>query len=101
MSEMGQADTIVKQDILVKKPAMWKVILLNDNFTPVEFVLAVLTDLFNKSQKEAYEITMKVHNHGKGVAGIYTKEIAEQKITDAHITAKKHSHPLKLIMEKA
>ena len=82
-----------------KEPGKYKVIVLNDDKTPVEFVVAMFIQVFKHSQGEALELTMKIHNEGSAVAGIYTHEIAEQKIADATNLARGHGFPLILKAE--
>jgi ATP-dependent Clp protease adaptor protein ClpS len=78
-----------------KPPPQFAVIMLNDDFTPVDFVVAVLVDIFRKPMDEAEAIPMDVHKKGKGVAGIYTKDIAETKVTQVHRVAHEHQHPFR------
>jgi ATP-dependent Clp protease adaptor protein ClpS len=85
----------------LKVPSLYKVVLLNDDFTPMEFVIRVLTDIFGKSAAEAFELTQAVHNQGRGVAGTYTKEVAEQKVYETNTAARQYKHPLKTIAEIA
>jgi ATP-dependent Clp protease adaptor protein ClpS len=82
-----------------KEPGKYKVIVLNDDTTPVEFVVAMFIQVFKHSQAGALELTMQIHNEGSAVAGIYTHEIAEQKITDATNLARGHGFPLVLKAE--
>lgn len=84
---------------LPKEPGKYKVIVLNDDTTPVEFVVAMFIQIFRHSQSNALELTMKIHNEGSAVAGIYTHEIAEQKIADATQLARSHGFPLLLKAE--
>ena len=83
-----------------KKPSMYRVLLLNDDYTPMEFVVAVLRTHFNKGQDEAHRIMLHVHHHGVGECGVYTYEVAETKVTQVMDFARKHQHPLQCIMEK-
>lgn len=83
-----------------KKPAMYKVLLLNDDFTPMEFVVYVLERVFRKTNAEANQIMIKVHQDGVGVAGIYTYEVAETKVDQVMMMARKHEHPLQCTMER-
>ena len=96
-----QGDTAVQERIQTKEPPMFKVILLNDNYTSMEFVVLVLESIFNKSGQEAQQIMLSVHQKGSGVAGVYTKEIAETKIAIVHHLAKQNDFPLKCTMEPA
>jgi ATP-dependent Clp protease adaptor protein ClpS len=84
---------------LPKEPGKYKVIVLNDNTTPIEFVVAMFIQVFRHSQGVALELTMKIHNEGMAVAGLYTHEIAEQKIADATNLARSHGFPLILKAE--
>ncbi len=83
-----------------RKPHMYRVLLLNDDYTTQEFVVIVLRKYFNKSEQEANRIMLHVHNHGVGECGIYTYEVAETKVTLVMEFARKHQHPLQCIMEK-
>lgn len=84
----------------VKKPSDYKVVLLNDNYTAVDFVVHVLEMVFNKSKTEAQKITEEIHHNGKGIAGIYSYEIAKTKLMILDKFAKENNYPLKGIMEK-
>lgn len=92
--------TLVKPKPELKEPAMFKVILLNDDFTPMDFVVHVLQKFFHKDGPEANRIMMQVHSQGSGVAGIFSYEIAETKVYLVNDYAKKNKHPLKSVMEK-
>ena len=81
-------------------PPMFKVILLNDDYTPMEFVVTVLERFFQKGRDEATQIMLHVHQHGVGECGIYTFEIAETKVTQVMDFARKNQHPLQCVMEK-
>ena len=83
-----------------RHPNMYRVLLLNDDYTPMEFVVAVLRKYFNKNPDEATRIMLHVHQHGVGECGVYTYEIAETKVTQVMDHARKHQHPLQCIMEK-
>lgn len=83
-----------------KKPSMYKVIMLNDDYTPMEFVVMVLQEVFRKSQDEATQIMLNVHKRGVGVCGVYTYEIAETKVVQVMDIARKNQHPLQLQLEK-
>ncbi len=84
----------------VKSPPMYKVFLLNDDYTTMDFVVLVLEDIFRKPVVEATQIMLHVHNHGRGLAGMYTHEIAETKINAVHELAQQSGYPLKCAMEK-
>lgn len=83
-----------------KRPSMYKVIMLNDNYTTMEFVVDILKKIFSKTAIEATEIMLAVHHNGKGVAGIYSYDIAMTKIKQVKDEAKKSGFPLKCILEK-
>ena len=82
-----------------KEPDLFKVLLHNDDYTSMEFVVSILERIFNKSTIEATQIMLNVHNEGIGVAGIYTREICETKIAVVHELARKSSYPLRCSME--
>ena len=92
--------TVVKAKPKTKKPSMYRVLLLNDDYTPMEFVVHVLERFFNKSREAATEIMLHVHHRGVGVCGIYTYEIAETKVSQVIDFARRHQHPLQCTMEK-
>ena len=84
-----------------KKPSMYNVLLLNDDYTPMEFVIMVLEKVFNKKQEEATQIMLHVHKNGIGVCGTFTYEVAESKCKSVMNMAKKNEHPLQSAMEKS
>lgn len=92
-------DVITKDTISVIRPPMYKVILLNDNYTSMEFVVLVLETIFHKPSAEAYKIMLSVHQAGSGIAGIYTKEVAETKVNLVHEFAKQNEFPLRCKIE--
>ena len=83
-----------------KKPSLYRVLLLNDDFTPMEFVVHVLERFFSKNQEQATQIMLHVHNNGVGECGVFTYEVAETKVTQVMDFAQKHQHPLQCVMEK-
>ena len=83
-----------------KKPSMYNVLLLNDDYTPMEFVVLVLESIFNKKQEEATQIMFHVHKNGIGICGTFTHEVAEVKCKTVMEFAKKYEHPLQCTMEK-
>ena len=91
---------IARPKTQVRHPNMYRVLLLNDDYTPMEFVVSVLKKYFNKGPEEATRIMLHVHQHGVGECGIFTYEIAETKVTQVMDHARKHQHPLQCIMEK-
>jgi len=93
-------DTSLMVKIKTAKPAMYKVLLLNDDFTPMDFVVHILERFFSKDAQEATEIMMNVHSHGIGLCGVYTYEIAETKVAQVVEYSRKSEYPLQCIMEK-
>lgn len=96
----GDAGTITKTRAKTKKPSLYRVLLLNDDYTPMEFVVLILQDVFNKTREDAMRIMLHVHNQGVGECGIYPFEVAETKVTRVMDTARKNQHPLQCVMEK-
>ena len=84
----------------VKKPSLYRVLLLNDDYTPMEFVVHVLERFFQKNRDQAAQIMLHVHNHGVGECGVYTYEVAETKVTQVLDFARQNQHPLQCVMEK-
>jgi ATP-dependent Clp protease adaptor protein ClpS len=83
-----------------RKPAMYKVLMLNDDYTPMEFVVHVLERFFNKSREESTRIMLHVHRRGVGVCGVFTYEVAETKVTQVMDLARQNQHPLQCTIEK-
>ena len=96
----GQTGVITRTAPKTKKPSMYKVLLLNDDYTPMEFVVHVLERFFNKARDEATRIMLHVHQKGIGICGVYTFEVAETKVTQVMDFARQHQHPLQCTMEK-
>jgi ATP-dependent Clp protease adaptor protein ClpS len=96
----GQTGVITRAEPKTKKPSMYKVLLLNDDYTPMEFVVHVLQSFFSKTVEEATRVMLHVHQKGVGVCGVYTYEVAETKVTQVMDFARKHGHPLQCTMEK-
>ena len=84
----------------VQKPSLYRVLILNDDFTPMEFVVFVLERFFSKSREDATRIMLHVHQNGVGVCGVYTYEVAETKVAQVVDAARRHQHPLQCTMEK-
>ncbi|DAB32881.1 MAG: ATP-dependent Clp protease adaptor protein ClpS [Sulfurospirillum sp.] len=97
---MPKIEYEIEESIILKTPKMYRVLLLNDDYTSMEFVIQVLMVIFHKNEQEAYEIMMKVHKEGKGLCGIYTYEIAETKAMQVKALAKQNNFPLKAIVEE-
>jgi ATP-dependent Clp protease adaptor protein ClpS len=83
-----------------KRPNLYRVLLLNDDYTPMEFVVHVLERFFSKSREDATRIMLHVHRHGVGECGVFTYEVAETKVTQVMDFSRKHQHPLQCVMEK-
>ena len=96
-SDVGVA---LKSRPKTKKPSMYKVLMLNDDYTPMEFVIHVLEGFFRKSHDEATQIMLHVHQCGVGICGIFTYEVAETKVTQVMDTARQNQHPLQCTIEK-
>lgn len=92
--------TITRIKPKTKRPSLYRVLLLNDDYTPMEFVVLVLQDVFNKTREDAMRIMLHVHNQGVGECGVYPFEVAETKVTRVMDTARKNQHPLQCVMEK-
>lgn len=100
---IGERDlgVVTESEKRLKQPPLYKVLLHNDDYTTMEFVVQVLQGVFHKSHAEATQITLHVHRTGIGVAGVYTHEIAETKVAVVEAMARKHEFPLKCSMEEA
>ncbi|HBP74196.1 MAG TPA: ATP-dependent Clp protease adapter ClpS [Alphaproteobacteria bacterium] len=96
----GQSQVVLETRPRTKKPSMYKVIMLNDDYTPMEFVVHVLQHFFNLSNTQANDIMLNVHRRGIGVCGIYSYEVAEAKATKVMEYARQNEHPLQLQLEK-
>lgn len=102
-SDFGGTGTVVVAEpkIRTKTPPMYRVILMNDDYTPMEFVIHVLQRFFNKDTTEATKIMLEVHTRGAGVCGVFSFEIAETKVYQVNQYSRQNRHPLKCTMEKA
>lgn len=96
---MAKTQTASKTQTTLAYPQRYNVIFLNDDFTPVAFVIHLLIEIFNKDLDSAQDITMEVHEHGKAVVGTFSYEVAEQKVHEAIIVARHSGHPLQIILE--
>ena len=98
-----QRDTALQErvDVEKKEPTLYRVILLNDDYTTMEFVVHVLEEVFQKSPAEAYRIMMHVHVNGRGIAGVYPWEVADTKVDTVTALARKAGFPLKAVTEEA
>jgi len=91
---------VIKAKPKTKKPSMYKVLMLNDDYTPMEFVVHVLERFFSKSREEATRIMLHVHRRGVGLCGVFTYEVAETKVTQVMDFARQNQHPLQCTLEK-
>jgi ATP-dependent Clp protease adaptor protein ClpS len=98
--DIPTAKVVVKNRPKTKKPSMYRVILLNDDYTPMEFVVHVLERFFQKNHEEATQIMLHVHRRGVGVCGVFTYEVAETKVHQVVEFARRHQHPLQCTLEK-
>ncbi len=96
----GDADVALETRPRTKRPPMYKVMLLNDDFTPMEFVVMVLERFFAMNHAQAFELMLTVHKKGLAVVGVFSHEIAETKVTQVMQLAREHQHPLQCTMEK-
>jgi ATP-dependent Clp protease adaptor protein ClpS len=96
----NDSSVLVETRAKTKKPSMYKVLMLNDDYTPMEFVVHVLERFFAKNRSEATAIMLHVHRRGVGICGVFTYEVAETKVTQVIDYARKHQHPLQLTLEK-
>jgi len=99
----SQPEDVVKERVETKKkePTIYKVVLLNDDYTTMEFVVSVLENVFQKTPSEAFQIMMHVHVNGRGIAGVYPWEVAETKVDTVTSLARGAGYPLKAITEEA
>lgn len=96
----GHTGVVIKTRPKTRKPSMYKVLMLNDDYTPMEFVIHVLERFFGKNRDEATSIMMHVHTRGVGICGVYTYEVAETKVTQVMDLARQSQHPLQCTIEK-
>lgn len=96
----GRSGALTLTRTRTKKPSMYKVLMLNDDYTPMEFVVDVLQHIFQKNREEATQIMLHVHQKGVGICGVYTYEVAETKVTQTVDYARKNQHPLQCTLEK-
>ena len=99
-NDEGRSGALTLTRVRTKKPSMYKVLMLNDDYTPMEFVVDVLQHIFQKNREEATKIMLHVHQKGVGICGVYTYEVAETKVTQTVDYARKNQHPLQCTLEK-
>jgi len=107
MTDIPQKNTKPDADVIeakpkekLDKPAFYQVLLLNDDFTPMDFVVKILKDIFNQPHEEAVSTMMQVHKKGAGVCGTFTRDVAETKVDQTLYLARENAHPLQCVMEK-
>ena len=94
-----QEQVLTEERVKPKKPRMYRVVMLNDDYTPMEFVVWVLRVVFHKATDEATRLMLQVHNQGRGVCGVFTFDVARSKATQVETLARKHEHPLQTCLE--
>ena len=101
MATTHQGDSLLEaQQARAKLPPLYKVLLLNDDFTPMDFVIEVLLKFFGMDREQATRIMLKVHNEGRGLCGVYPRDIAATKVEQVAAFAREHQHPLQCTLEK-
>ena len=98
-SDPGSAAVVERQEQRIKPPPLYQVVMLNDDFTPMEFVVFVIQQFFSKDRETATQIMLKVHQHGRGVCGVYAKDVAATKVEQVMSAARQAGHPLQCVME--
>ena len=97
---MSNTDIATETRVKIKEPSLYKVVLQNDDFTPMEFVIQVLMQIFAMDEPTAHKVTMQIHNEGRGVCGVFSKEVAETKVYETMMAAKSYGYPLLAQVEK-
>ncbi len=101
MTDKHSDSTVLEaQHTRLKPPPLYKVLLLNDDFTPMEFVVVVLQQFFSKNREQATQIMLKVHQEGVGICGVYTQDVAQTKVDQVTAFARDNQHPLQCVMEE-
>lgn len=90
-----------EDETATREPPRWQVVLLNDDYTPMEFVVMVIQKFFGKDHEQAIQVMLKVHHEGRGVCGVYPYDIANTKVVQVNRYARQHQHPLQCVMEEA
>jgi ATP-dependent Clp protease adaptor protein ClpS len=101
VERQGEGEVVEKTRSVVKRPQLFHVVLINDDYTTMEFVVQTLEEIFDKGPAEAYRIMMEVHTRGRGVCGAYTFEVAETKVAAVHDSARAEGFPLRAGIEEA
>ncbi len=97
----GEGAVLTENKTSIETPKMYRVLLLNDNYTPMDFVVLVLEQVFHKPSSEAHQLMMDVHVKGRGICGLYPFDVARTKVFQVKNLAKRHKHPLECVMEVA
>jgi ATP-dependent Clp protease adaptor protein ClpS len=100
-TQQGHGLVVEEAQPQVKRPPLYQVVLLNDDYTPMEFVVGVLQKFFGKGREQATQIMLKVHHEGRGVCGVYPRDIAATKVEQVGSYSRQHQHPLQCVMEEA
>lgn len=100
-NDSGENTALQEAQPKVKRPPLYKVILLNDDFTPMDFVVFILMHFFGMNEEKATQVMLHVHTRGIGVCGVFTKDVAETKVQQVNAHARQHQHPLLCTMEEA
>ncbi|MBX6393512.1 MAG: ATP-dependent Clp protease adapter ClpS [Burkholderiales bacterium] len=100
VTRTGEGTVLEPADSKVSPPPLFKVILLNDDYTPMDFVVVVLQTFFSMDRERATQVMLKVHREGMGVCGVYPRDIATTKVEQVIAYARKHQHPLQCVMEE-
>ena len=99
-NDEGRSGALTLTRVRTKKPSMYKVLMLNDDYTPMEFVVIVLQKFFSMTREKATQVMLKVHREGMGICGIYPRDVATTKVEQVVGYARKHQHPLQCVMEE-
>ena len=95
-----EAVLVVEPKTRTARPPFYKVMLLNDDFTPMDFVVQILKQVFHKDHNDAIRVMLEVHNNGAGICGVFTRDVAETKVDQVVTVSRKNEHPLQCVMEK-
>ncbi|WP_137937787.1 ATP-dependent Clp protease adapter ClpS [Chitinivorax sp. B] len=99
-TQLNDDSLLAPEKSKLKPPAMYKVVLLNDDYTPMEFVVLILQQFFHMGREQATRVMLKVHTEGRGICGIFPKDIAATKVDQVLECAREHQHPLQCVMEE-
>jgi ATP-dependent Clp protease adaptor protein ClpS len=99
MDTEGEGQVITEKRVQTKRPRLYRIVLINDDYTPMEFVVWLIQTVFHKSEAESAQLMLKVHHQGSAVCGVYPYDVARTKLYQVKTLAHKHEHPLECIME--